>query len=74
MTETILFVFFLLFSVHSLFSFCLARPFPLFLSSTSPVQYPEYAHTLWLSGVFLVVSIIFDLHYIHPTVYVFLVQ
>lgn len=32
MTETILFVFFsLLFSVHSLFSFCLAKPFPLFL-------------------------------------------
>lgn len=72
-----MFVFFFLLSFSSLsipyFSFCLARPFPIFFL----LHLCSILNTHIRSGClayfpFLVVLINFDLHYIHPTICVFL--
>lgn len=74
MTETILFVcFFLLFSVHSLFLLLSGEAFSAFfyfICAVSRIRHIRSGCLAYFS--FFVVLIIFDLHYIHPTICVFL--
>lgn len=74
MTETILFVCLFLFSSLSIpyFSFCLARPFPLFYFILCSILNTHIRSGCLAYFSFFVVLIIFDLHYIHPTICVFL--
>lgn len=75
MTETILFVclFFLLFSVHSLFLLLSGEAFSPFFYFICAVSWIRHIRSGCLACFsFFVVLIIFDLHYIHPTICVFL--